>query len=205
MPYQCSIEICPLSDPENLIWNGKEITLDLDHVNGDNLDNRLENLRFLCPNCHSQTETYKRKNQKTHNRSERKIKPSGTYKEQQEKFDSLPNPSELRKIVNSAFSKAKIADKYGVTTHAINLKLEGKTYNRNNKKKEPTDTKTSWDSPNEVIAMVERLGWESVGRKYGVSGNAVRKFLTRNQVDINTVGTPHNSGRKKNNTFSTSQ
>jgi len=40
------------------IWNSKPITLQLDHINGDNTDNRIENLRLLCPNCHSQTETH---------------------------------------------------------------------------------------------------------------------------------------------------
>jgi hypothetical protein len=39
-------------------WNGKTLVLQLDHENGDCTDNRLENLRFLCPNCHSQTETF---------------------------------------------------------------------------------------------------------------------------------------------------
>ncbi|MBV9864030.1 MAG: HNH endonuclease [Abitibacteriaceae bacterium] len=39
-------------------WLGKPLTLHLDHVNGISKDNRLENLRLLCPNCHSQTETY---------------------------------------------------------------------------------------------------------------------------------------------------
>jgi len=39
-------------------WNGKPIILHLDHINGKSTDHRLENLRLLCPNCHSQTDTY---------------------------------------------------------------------------------------------------------------------------------------------------
>ena len=42
-------------------WQGQPISLHLDHINGDSFDNRLENLRFLCPNCHSQTSNYCRK------------------------------------------------------------------------------------------------------------------------------------------------
>lgn len=53
-------ERCGLKDT----WNGKSITLELDHINGNSDDNRLENLRFLCPNCHSQTETFKGRNSK---------------------------------------------------------------------------------------------------------------------------------------------
>lgn len=43
-------------------WQGMPISLHLDHINGINNDNRIENLRILCPNCHSQTSTYAGKN-----------------------------------------------------------------------------------------------------------------------------------------------
>ena len=43
-------------------WNGQPISLHLDHINGAHNDHRIENLRILCPNCHSQTDTYCGKN-----------------------------------------------------------------------------------------------------------------------------------------------
>jgi 5-methylcytosine-specific restriction endonuclease McrA len=47
---------------DKITWIDKEITLQLEHRNGNHNDNRLENLEFLCCNCHSQTETYTGRN-----------------------------------------------------------------------------------------------------------------------------------------------
>ena len=50
--YMCAVcKIGPL-------WNGAELALQVDHINGDSRDSRIENVRFICPNCHSQTHTF---------------------------------------------------------------------------------------------------------------------------------------------------
>lgn len=50
-------ECCGLTE-----WNGKAIPLELHHINGNNRDNRLDNLQILCPNCHAQTDHYRGNN-----------------------------------------------------------------------------------------------------------------------------------------------
>lgn len=51
IPYKCSI--CG----QEPIWNGKPLIMILDHINGKHVDDRLENLRWVCPNCNYQLET----------------------------------------------------------------------------------------------------------------------------------------------------
>lgn len=52
-------QICGISE-----WQGQPLSIHLDHINGVRNDHRFENLRMLCPNCHSQTDTYGAKNRR---------------------------------------------------------------------------------------------------------------------------------------------
>lgn len=58
LPYKCSC--CGFEGR----WQDKDLVLVLDHINGISNDHRLENLRFLCPNCNSQQETFAGKHNK---------------------------------------------------------------------------------------------------------------------------------------------
>tara|TARA_R110000868_G_scaffold322391_9_gene583326 strand:+ start:4578 stop:5006 length:429 start_codon:yes stop_codon:yes gene_type:complete len=53
-----SCEECKITE-----WNKKQLTLELDHVDGNRTNNNLENLKLLCPNCHSQTRTWRNRKQ----------------------------------------------------------------------------------------------------------------------------------------------
>lgn len=90
IPYKCAI--CGCTE-----WQGKTLSLELDHINGINNDNRLENLRFLCPNCHSQTSTYGSRNQQT-NSSEYDI-PDDLRKMVEEKYDEVKSVKRVSSIL----------------------------------------------------------------------------------------------------------
>jgi hypothetical protein len=126
------------------IWRGRPIALILDHINGERRDNRLENLRIVCPNCAATLETHcGRKNL---------APPEPRPCELCERF-FVPRRAEQR------FCSRFCGQRW---PH---------TYTR------PGARRVERPSYEQLRAEVEALGWSAVGRRYGVSDNAVRKWI----------------------------
>lgn len=122
--YECSE--CKISE-----WNNKPLVLQVDHINGDHCDDRKDNLRFLCPNCHTQT----------------------------------PNHSRPKNGVKKFYCEC------------------GKEIKRNSRscrscaaKKQPRKVKNR-PSIDQINKDIKTLNIEGTGRKYGVSGNTIRKWI----------------------------
>jgi hypothetical protein len=115
------------------IWNGEKLSLILDHINGVNNDNRLENLRIVCPNCNATLPTHCGKNLKT------KIKDLKLKKESERKNNNGRTTSEIESSIKSR-------------------KVDRPEYEV-------------------LLKEIDELGYSSTGRKYGVSDNAIRKWV----------------------------
>jgi hypothetical protein len=100
--YQCTeCGIGPL-------WNGTRLNLHVDHVNGDFADCRLENLRFLCPNCHSQTSTF-----------------AGRGKRKGEGAPVKPQPKPISRTATTALTVRQAADLLGCSvSHFYKLRAK---------------------------------------------------------------------------------
>lgn len=124
--YKCAI--CG----QEPFWNEKPLTLTLDHKNGHNKDNRLENLRWVCPNCDRQLDTFAGKNiVHTNNKnycidcgieiiqsSTRCINCSTKFNGLKRRLVERPSREKLKQLIRSQ-SFVQIGKDYGVTDNAI--------------------------------------------------------------------------------------
>ena len=126
-------------------WRGKVMALILDHVNGVSTDNRLENLRIVCPNCAATLETHcGRKNRQP------------------------PRDVECARCGRSFFQR-RPEQRY--CSRACGQ--------RSDRRGVPQRSRRKVERPpyDELVAMTRVLGYRAVGRRYGVSDNAIRKWV----------------------------
>lgn len=119
-------EICGLTE-----WMGRPIPLQLHHINGDNADNRIENLHIICPNCHAQTDNYRGSANRM--RKAKHCPDCGAVMSRESKYChkcsalhrvKLAVPKDvLLKDYQELKSYVQVARKYGVSDKTIKKKL----------------------------------------------------------------------------------
>ena len=102
-------------------WVDGPLSLHLEHINGINNDNRLENLTLLCPNCHSQTPTYAgrntRKTRQTRRAHAEALKPPSELKTRPRKVPLPPKKVLFELLMHQPFTK--VAEMFGVSDNAV--------------------------------------------------------------------------------------
>jgi len=158
-------------------WEGEQISLQLHHINGDNTDNRLENLQILCPNCHSQTDNYCGANNR-HDDVNKKYycrccgkeidkTQTGLCEECYEALVTgnldvthmLPHPRVRHYSICADCGKQ--IDSHSTRCDECSKKLQ---------------RKVERPSKEELSQLLQKSNFSAIGRTYGVSDNAVRKW-----------------------------
>lgn len=124
-------------------WQKKKIILEIEHKDGDFQNDRPDNVEFICPNCHSQTETYCRgKERLEKQRQSKKEKIARRQHPSKEGYWRTKDKPELRKVIRP--------------------------------------------SGNELQGLIQSMPMIAIGKKFGVSDNAVRKWVKRYGLEMPT-------------------
>lgn len=196
---ECSI--CHITE-----WNNKPIVMHLDHINGEHTDNRIENIRLLCPNCHSQTSNYTGKNINYEKLAKEKyinnivvkdnkycskcnIQIDSIFTECQEcRYKDIIEKKEKAaiKIFEKSYQEKKIKsppipDKYCIDCNKSIAKTAIRCNDCNNqyKFKESIKNKPTY---NQLKEDLSKMNYTQVGKKYNVSDNCIRKWLKKYEL-----------------------
>lgn len=165
-------------------WMGKPLVLHMDHIDGNRYNSDLKNLRFLCPNCHTQQPTSNRRR-------------PGAIRITLEAVQSVINECASKREILLRLGKSEASANY---TALMNLfKKHGLTIT---KKKcyvyhpKVSRRKVTRPSKEELDEMLKTSSPEKIGKLLGVSGNAVRKWV-KNYRSCGEIGLSHNFAKVK--------
>ena len=152
-----------------LMWNGKKLTLHVDHVDGNRKNNEVSNLRFLCPNCHSQTNTYCGRNLLGKNR----FAKANAFRD----FIMGMEPEKRSEYLASK-SYDEMCSEHGIPNQVIWRLLKSLGIKKTPVYRARGNTPRKCDRPSkeELLRMVSSMPMTKVGKAFGVSDNAVRKW-----------------------------
>jgi hypothetical protein len=131
-------------------WHGRHMALILDHVNGDSSDNRLENLRIVCPNCAATLETHCGRNK------------------------TMMEPRNCLRC-GQAFRARSARQTYCSRECGVHAPPPPGPF--------PERRKVERPPVEQLLREIDRLGYVAVGEKYGVSDNAIRKWIRAEGVE----------------------
>lgn len=169
-------------------WMGVAAPLELDHINGNNRDNRIQNLRILCSNCHCILPTSRGRNSKKFacvdcgkvklsKENDRCGVCSPLVAKDVRIIEWPKDPETLLAQVN-ATSVKEVALKLGTTTVSVRRFLS----NHNLEWNKPT--KIVWPSDDDLVAMVESTNYVQTAKTLGVSDVAVRKRVKKIKAQL---------------------
>lgn len=160
--YKCEGENCGINE-----WNGKPLRLQVHHVNGDHTDNRIENLQLLCPNCHTQTDTYARHNVTRTN----SFKVTNRVDEILNGSESYFKPKDIEELKERILppKEKKYCQRCGKE-----IKGDGEKY-CSLECSEKARRKFEVTSEQLIKDFKEIKSFTSVGKKYNVSDNAIKR------------------------------
>lgn len=161
----------------NTHWNDGQISLQLHHINGDNTDNRLENLQILCPNCHSQTDNFCGAN----NRHDDEMKEifCKCCGEKIERTQTGLCDECYEKMVNGKLEINSIKPYARIKRCGICIdcgKVISSQSTRCDECSKKLQRKVERPSKEELSQLLSESNFSAIGRTYGVSDNAVRKW-----------------------------
>jgi len=180
LEYKCNC--CGLDS-----WRGEEISLELDHIDGDHWNNRRNNIQFLCPNCHSLTENYKGK------KKEKKEK-GGTVLDKEQIIKLIREGKNIHEVLQ--ILNIKVGGNYNIIYRLLKeediilpTKAEksilrktidnDKIVNRINKLKSDIELIKNSDID------FNRRGWGiKVGKLIGITSSAALRFIKREMPEF---------------------